>query len=70
MPGSLAKKAVRISIPSNLDELRSSNPAQAQELQSTVRAEFLKWFRKGYAATAVVPGKDRMDYILEPGSPK
>jgi predicted GNAT superfamily acetyltransferase len=64
------KKAGRISIPSNLDELRSSNPAQALELQSDVRAQFLKWFRKGYAATAVVPGKDGMDYILEPGSPR
>jgi predicted GNAT superfamily acetyltransferase len=64
------KKAVRISIPSNLDELRSSNPAQALELQSAVRAQFLKLFRKGYAATAVVPGNGSMDYILEPGSLK
>jgi predicted GNAT superfamily acetyltransferase len=65
-----SKKAVRISIPANLEELRSSHPSRALELQSAVRSVFLKWFRKGYAATAVVPGKDGMDYILDPGSPK
>jgi predicted GNAT superfamily acetyltransferase len=62
-----SKRAVRIAIPSNLEKLRSSDPVQARQIQSEVRAEFLKWFGKGYAATGVMPSKDGMDYILEPG---
>lgn len=63
------RKAARITIPANLDELRSTDPSRARELQSQVRAEFLEWLKQGYAATAVVPSKGGMDYILEPGSP-
>jgi predicted GNAT superfamily acetyltransferase len=63
-----SKKAVRITIPSNLEEMRNSDPSRARELQSEVRAEFLKWLGKGYAATAVAPNKGGMDYILERGS--
>ena len=65
---SVSKKAARVTIPSNLELLRSSDPLRARELQSEVRAEFLKWLGKGYAATSVVPSKGGMDYILEPGS--
>ncbi len=65
---STSKKAVRITIPSNLEELRSSEPMQARKIQSDVREDFLKWLGKGYAATAMVPSKGGMDYILEPGS--
>ena len=64
------KKAARITIPSNLEELRSADPARASELQSQVRAEFTKWLGKGYTATAVAQSEGGMDYILEPGSPK
>ena len=63
-----SKKAVRLTIPRNFEELRSSDPSRACELQSEVRAEFLKWLGKGYAATAVAPSMGGMDYILEPGS--
>jgi predicted GNAT superfamily acetyltransferase len=63
-----AKAAVRISIPSNIEELRANHPAGARELQSEIREAFLKWFEKGYVATAVVPSEGGMDYILEPGS--
>jgi predicted GNAT superfamily acetyltransferase len=63
-----SKSAVRITIPSNVEELRSSDPSRARELQSEVRAEFLKWLGQGYAATAVAPSKGGMDYILEPWS--
>jgi predicted GNAT superfamily acetyltransferase len=63
-----SKKAARITIPANLEELRSSHPAQARKIQSEVQAEFLKLFGKGYAATAVMPSIGGMDYILEPGS--
>jgi predicted GNAT superfamily acetyltransferase len=61
-----SKKAVRITIPSGLENLKKANPSAAMELQSSVRKEFLKWFAKGYAATAVAPGKSGVDYILEP----
>jgi predicted GNAT superfamily acetyltransferase len=64
----VSKKAARVTIPSNLELLRSSDPLRARELQSEVRAEFLKWLGKGYAAMSVVPSKGGMDYILEPGS--
>jgi predicted GNAT superfamily acetyltransferase len=63
-----SKKAVRITIPANLEELRSNDPSQARQIQSEVRAEFLKWLGKGYAATGVQPSIGGMDYILEPGS--
>ncbi len=61
------KRSVRITIPGNLDELKRSNASQAREIQSAVRENFLKCFKKGYAATAVAPSEGGMDYILEPG---
>jgi predicted GNAT superfamily acetyltransferase len=64
-----SKKAVRIAIPANLEGLRSSEPTQAHQIQSKVRAEFLKWLRKGYVATDVEQINGGLDYILEPGSP-
>jgi len=63
------KKAVRITIPGDVEALRSSDPSRAHDLQSAVRAEFLKWLGKGYSATAVKKTKIGMAYILEPGSP-
>jgi predicted GNAT superfamily acetyltransferase len=61
-----SKKAVRITIPSNLETLRGNDPAQASVLQSKVRTEFLNWLDKGYAATAILPAKNGFDYVLEP----
>jgi predicted GNAT superfamily acetyltransferase len=66
----VSKKAARIVIPTNFDELRISDPTRARDLQARVRAEFVKWFGKGYSATALLPSKSGMDYILEPGSLK
>src|SRR6202521_436351 len=43
-----SKRAVRITIPSSVEELRSSDPSRALELQSEVRAKFLKWLGQGY----------------------
>lgn len=64
----LSKKAVHITIPSNIEELRTTHPSGARELQSEVRVEFLKRFAAGYTATAVLPSEGGTDYILEPGS--
>jgi predicted GNAT superfamily acetyltransferase len=65
-----SKKAVRITVPSNIEELRATHPSGAREVQSEVREQFLAWLKKGYAATAVASSEGGMDYILEPGSPK
>lgn len=64
----LSKKAVRITIPSNIEELRSTHPSGARELQDEVRAEFLKRFSEGFTATAVASSEGGTDYVLEPGS--
>src|SRR6202521_2358236 len=66
--GPPSKKAARITIPANMEELKTSDPAQARKIQSEVQSKFLKLFSKGYAATAVMPSIGGMDYILEPGS--
>ena len=65
----LPKRAVRISIPANIEGLRNSAPEQAREIQSRAREGFQKWFAKGHVATAILPTEGSMDYILEPGIP-
>lgn len=63
-----SKRAARITIPSNIEELRSTDPTRAREFQTNMRADFTKWLAKRYVATAIEPGADGMDYILEAGS--
>jgi len=65
---SFSKNAVRITIPETIESRKQADPTEAIRIQSQVRSEFLKWLRKGFAATAVAPGKLGMDYILEPWS--
>ena len=60
------KKAVRISIPADLDGLRTSNPEKAAEIQAEIRDQFTHAFSKNYAATAVATTQSGVDYILEP----
>jgi predicted GNAT superfamily acetyltransferase len=62
-----SKKAVRITVPSNLEGVKSSETISKLEIQADVRAQFVRWFGKGYAATGVQPREGGMDYILEPG---
>jgi len=62
----IAKKTVRISIPSDLEALKTSDPAKAAQMQSEIRSQFTHWFTKSYAATAVAPTPSGVDYILEP----
>ena len=59
-------KAVRITVPFVLEELKKTDPRAAVRIQSQLRDSFLKWFDKGYAATAVAPAMTGVDYILEP----
>jgi predicted GNAT superfamily acetyltransferase len=61
-----SKKAVRISIPAGLEDLKRSDPAEAVRRQSWMRAQFTRLLGKGYAATAVAPNQSGVDYILEP----
>jgi predicted GNAT superfamily acetyltransferase len=63
-----SRKAVRITIPSNLEGARSGEPVPLSQIQAGVRAQFLRWFRKGYVAIGVQPREGGVDYILEPGS--
>ena len=62
-----SNRAVRVNIPANLERATGSESVPTREIQSTVRAEFLKWLGKGYVATGVQPREGGMDYILEPG---
>jgi predicted GNAT superfamily acetyltransferase len=62
-----SKKAIRITIPSNIDDLKSSRPTSAIDIQAGIRAEFTKWLGRGYLAIAVSPSASGVDYILEPG---
>ena len=61
-----SKKAVHITIPSNMEDLRGSDVSRARQIQTEVRGEFLKWLAEGYVATAVLPKDSSMEYILEP----
>jgi len=62
----LAKKAVRISIPAEMEDLKTTDPSQAEKVQFEVRSRFTHWLAKRYAATAVAPTPSGADYILEP----
>ena len=64
------QKAVRITIPRSIEELKTSNPATAIRIQSAIREKFTKYFAKGYVATRAIQGDDGMDYILERGRTK
>jgi predicted GNAT superfamily acetyltransferase len=61
-----SKKAVRISVPADIDHLKRTNPKEAARSQTRIREEFLLHFKNGFAATAVAPGESGVDYILEP----
>ncbi len=60
------KKAVRISIPAEMEDLKTTDPSQAEKVQFEVRSRFTHWLAKRYAATAVAPTPSGADYILEP----
>jgi predicted GNAT superfamily acetyltransferase len=60
------KKAVRISVPAVLDDLRNSNPEKAAQIQAEIRDQFSRSFAKSFAATAVATTPSGVDYILEP----
>jgi len=62
----ISKMTVRITIPDGFEAQKRADPGKAIRTQSAIRADFVKWLGKGYAATGVAPGKSGVDYILEP----
>lgn len=64
-PGS-PDTAQRVSIPSNLPELKSSDRDAALRIQSEAAQQFQDWFAKGYAATGMERRGESVNYILEP----
>ncbi len=60
------EKSGRITIPSNIDELKTRHPSGAREVQAEVREQFLKLLGVGYAITAITAATGGADYILEP----
>jgi predicted GNAT superfamily acetyltransferase len=67
---SFLKSSVRVTVPAKMETLKGSDPAAAIRLQSKIRAEFMRWFSKGYAATALASGRAGIDYVLEPWEPE
>jgi predicted GNAT superfamily acetyltransferase len=56
----------RVPIPANLVEIRENDRAAAARIQADARAQFQKWFAKGYAATGLESRDGGTDYLLEP----
>jgi predicted GNAT superfamily acetyltransferase len=56
----------RISLPSNLGEVKSSDCEAGLRIQSGAREQFQKYFRSGCVATSVETQAATTDYILEP----
>jgi len=56
----------RISLPSNLGEIKSGDRESAARVQSTAGEQFQKYFRSGCVATSVETQGATTDYILEP----
>lgn len=60
------KQAIRVTIPGDLEDLKTSNPERAAQIQGEIRAQFTRTLAKNYAATAVAPTQSGLDYVLEP----
>jgi predicted GNAT superfamily acetyltransferase len=58
--------ALRIPLPSNINEIKSADPADGARIQTVAREQFQKWFAAAYAATAIEQLGDTTVYILEP----
>jgi predicted GNAT superfamily acetyltransferase len=58
----------RVTLPSNLTEIKAGDSAAAARIQAEAREQFQKWFAKGYAATSLESSGAKMDYTLEPAT--
>jgi len=57
-----------ISLPANLNDIKTKDRAAAARVQSQARDEFQKLFHQGYIATGLEPRGTTTDYILEPAA--
>ncbi|MGH9684785.1 MAG: acetyltransferase [Candidatus Acidiferrales bacterium] len=60
-----ASSPVCISLPADIVELKSKDPAAGARIQSEVRAQFQGYFERGYVATSIENSGTSTDYILE-----
>jgi predicted GNAT superfamily acetyltransferase len=58
----------RITLPSNITEIKSSDQAVAAQIQGSARSQFVRAFQDGSVATGIEPRGPRTDYILEPAA--
>ena len=61
-------ESARISIPNNISDLRTSNRAAAEKIQTQIREKFESNFAKKMVVTAVESNPTTTDYILQPQS--
>lgn len=59
-------RQARIFVPEAIAALKQSDPARAAAEQARLRAEFLDWFARGWAATGFARAAGGANYILEP----
>jgi predicted GNAT superfamily acetyltransferase len=57
-----------IELPGALEQWKQTDPAQLESVQTHVRAEFGKWFARGYAALATRATNAGSAYLLAPWS--
>jgi predicted GNAT superfamily acetyltransferase len=67
-PAASNRAEVRISLPADLPQVKSSDRGAALELQSEARGKFQKWFSEGYAAAHMESDGVSSDYVLEPAA--
>jgi predicted GNAT superfamily acetyltransferase len=60
--------AERVSVPTNIAEIRAGDRAAAARIQTLTREQFQTWFAKGYVATGVESRDSETDYLLEPAA--
>jgi predicted GNAT superfamily acetyltransferase len=60
--------ATRISLPTNLADLKASDRDAGVRVQSTAREQFERYFAEGYVATSVERRDASTEYILEPAA--
>ena len=56
----------RVSLPSDLGRIKTSDREEGARIQSTVREQFQKYFHGGCVATGIETQGEMTDYILEP----
>jgi predicted GNAT superfamily acetyltransferase len=56
----------RVTLPSDISEIRAKDPASASRAQTAVRTQMLSAFSRGYAAVGIKSRGATTDYILRP----